>query len=169
MSFLIVSRRSGWIRSETSKRSGSTRRSPHTFDSLGVRIPGIVVSPYVDRGSVCHELFDHTSVLQFLAEVFTPGTPYSAEVAERTKKGIKSISVALGDSPRADVPEVPSQPIQVENVLGGGVRVRPANDLQASFELAAEKLMASHLDASAKKYRDLFHWKAAMDAERRKA
>jgi phospholipase C len=146
-----------------------TKGNPsHTFTSLGVRIPGIIVSPYVDRGSVCDELFDHTSVLQFLAEVFTPGTPYSGEVEERRTQGIKSISVALGETPRADIPEVPSQPIHVESALGAGVRVRPANDLQASFELAAEKLMTAHPDASAKKYPDLFHWKAAVDAERRK-
>lgn len=140
----------------------------HTFKSLGVRIPNIIVSPYVDRGSVCHDLFDHTSVLQFLAEVFTPGTPYSREVEERKAKGIKSISVALGDAPRADIPAAPSQQIRVESALGGAVRVRPANDLQASFELAAEKLMTAYPDASAKKYPDLFQWKAAVDAERRK-
>jgi phospholipase C len=133
-----------------------------------VRIPGIIVSPYVERGSVCHDLFDHTSVLQLLAEVFTPGTPYSGEVEERKAKGIKSISVALGDAPRADIPAAPSQSIQVESALGDGVRVRPSNDLQASFELAAEKLMTAYPDASAKKYTDLFQWKAAVDAERRK-
>jgi len=146
-----------------------TKGNPsHTFTSLGVRIPGIIVSPYVERGSVCHDLFDHTSVLQLLAEVFTPGTPYSGEVEERKAKGIKSISVALGDAPRADIPAAPSQSIQVESALGDGVRVRPSNDLQASFELAAEKLMAAHPDACAKKYPDLFQWKAAIDAERRK-
>jgi phospholipase C len=141
----------------------------HTFKSLGVRIPGIIVSPYVDRGCLCHDLFDHTSVLQFLAEVFTPGTPYSREVEERKAKGIKSISVALGEAPRADIPAAPSQAIRVESELGDAVRVRPANDLQASFELAAEKLMTAYPDASAKKYPDLFQWKAAVDAERRKS
>jgi phospholipase C len=147
-----------------------TKGNPsHAFNSLGPRIPGIIVSPYVNSGSVCRELFDHTSVLQFLAEVFTPGIPYSAEVEARKGRGINSISVALGDTPRADVPVAPSQPIQVETALGAGVRVRPANDLQASFELAAEKLMASYPDATAKKYPDLFHWKSAVDADRRKA
>src|SRR5579885_2998667 len=79
----------------------TTKGNPaHTFNSLGVRVPGILVSPYVDRGSVCTALFDHTSVLQFLAELFTPGVPYSAEVEDRKSKGIKSISVALCDAPR---------------------------------------------------------------------
>jgi phospholipase C len=49
----------------------------HTFKSLGVRIPVIIVSPYVDPGSVRHGLFDHTSVLQFVAEVFTRHTVFT--------------------------------------------------------------------------------------------
>jgi hypothetical protein len=48
------------------------------------------------------------------------------------------------------------------------VRIRPSNDLQASFELVAEKLMASNPAASAKKYPELYNWKAVVDAERRK-
>jgi phospholipase C len=148
----------------------TTKGNPaHAFKSLGVRIPGIIVSPYVDPASVCTELFDHTSVLQFLAEIFTPGIPYSAEVEDRKARGIKSISAALSDTPRADIPAVPNDPIPVQTILGTGVRVRPSNDLQASFELAAEKLMASNPAASAKKYPELFQWKAALDAERRKA
>lgn len=139
----------------------------HTFGSLGPRIPGLVVSPFVDSGSVCHELFDHTSVLQLLAELFTPGRAYSDEVDQRRQQGIQSLSIALGDVPRADAPAVPADPIQVGSALGGGVRLRPVNGLQASFELAASQLMVSHPDATGKKYPDLFHWKAAVDEGRR--
>lgn len=145
-----------------------TRGNPsHTFTSLGPRIPGIVVSPLVNSGSVCHELFDHTSALQLLAELFTPGRAYSDEVDQRRQQGIQNLSIALGDVPRADAPAVPADPIQVGSALGSGVRLRPVNGLQASFELAASQLMVSHPDATGKKYPDLFHWKAAVDAERR--
>lgn len=142
--------------------------SSHVFDSLGPRVAAVVVSPFVNAGSVCHELFDHTSVLQMLAELFTPGRPYSADVEERCRKGVKSISAALGDTPRADVPHVPADLILVESALGGGVRLRPSNGLQASFELAAEQLMASDPIATGRKYPELFQWKAAVDAERRR-
>jgi phospholipase C len=139
----------------------------HSFDSLGVRVPGIVASPYVEVGAPCSALFDHTSVLQLLAELFTPGKPYSVEVEERRKQGIRSLSVVVGDKPRTDVPKVPANPILVESALGGGVRLRPVNDLQASFELAASQLMVSNPVEVGKKYPDLFHWKAVVDAERR--
>jgi phospholipase C len=146
-----------------------TRGSPsHVFNSLGPRIPAIVVSPLVEAGSVCKTLFDHTSVLQLLAELFTPGQSYSAEVDLRRQQGIGSLSLALGDTPRADIPEVPAGEIPVSSALGSGLVRQPQNGLQASFELAASQLMVARPDAAAKKYPELFHWKHAIDAWRRK-
>jgi phospholipase C len=145
-----------------------TRGNPsHTFASLGPRVPGLVVSPRVSPGAVCHALFDHTSVLQLLAERFTPGTPYSAEVDQRRQQGIHSLSIALEDIPRTDVPRVPADPIPVASALGSGVVLRPANGNQASFDLAASQLLASQPVATGQKYPDLYHWKMAVDAERR--
>ncbi len=145
-----------------------TRGNPaHPFTSVGPRVPAIVVSPLVGSGAVCHELFDHTSVLQLLAELFTPGQAYSADVEERRQNGIKSLSVALADVARHDVPRIPAQPIEVRSALGGSIAVRPANALQASFEIAVSQLMANNRDAVARKYPELFHWKEAADAERR--
>jgi len=144
-----------------------TRGNPaHTFASLGPRVAAVVVSPLVDRGSVCHTLFDHTSLLQLLAERFTPGTPYSTDVDQRRQQGISSLSAALGDVVRADVPLVPEDPIDVRGALGSGVRLSPANGLQASFEAALSQLIATNPGAMAKKYPDLIHWKAAVDAAR---
>ena len=52
------------------------------FDSLGVRTPAFVISPFVQRGGVSHNLFDHTSVLKLLGEKFGNGS-YSPEVDSR--------------------------------------------------------------------------------------
>jgi phospholipase C len=40
------------------------------FDVYGVRVPAIVVSPWVARGGVDHTLYDHSSVLATLARLF---------------------------------------------------------------------------------------------------
>ena len=37
------------------------------FTRFGVRVPAVIVSPWVRRG-VCHTLFDHTSLLRYIAE-----------------------------------------------------------------------------------------------------
>lgn len=60
------------------------------FDTLGVRVPGIVVSPFVQPGSVCHELFDHTSVLKFLGEKYGDGK-YTELVDSRPVKSLSAV------------------------------------------------------------------------------
>ena len=54
------------------------------FTTTGVRVPAIVVSPFVDAGTCFSQPLDHTSILRMLADKFTAGTPYSADVAART-------------------------------------------------------------------------------------
>jgi phospholipase C len=37
---------------------------PQTFGRYGVRVPAVIVSPWVEPGSVSHTLFDHTSIIK---------------------------------------------------------------------------------------------------------
>ncbi|HTP25042.1 MAG TPA: alkaline phosphatase family protein, partial [Anaeromyxobacteraceae bacterium] len=148
----------------------ATRGNPaHVFESLGPRVSSIVASPFVEQGKPCSALFDHTSALQLLAELVTPGVPYSPDVAARKSQGIASLSVALGTTPRVDIPIIPSADIPIAGSLGKGVRLRPQNGLQASFELAASKLLDTHPAEMKQKYPDLFQWRASVDDLRRDA
>ena len=40
------------------------------FDRLGIRVPLLVVSPYVKPGYVGHTTYDHTSILRFIQAKF---------------------------------------------------------------------------------------------------
>src|SRR5205085_12669708 len=40
------------------------------FRQLGVRVPGIVISPLIPRGTIDHTMFDHTSVLATVEHIF---------------------------------------------------------------------------------------------------
>jgi phospholipase C len=51
----------------------------YTFDQLGVRVPAILVSPFVKPG-VIHTVFDHTSLLKYLIDKWGLG-PLGARVA----------------------------------------------------------------------------------------
>jgi len=64
------------------------------FNTLGVRVPGIVVSPFVQPASLCEGLLDHTSILKFLGEKFNGGR-YTDLVDNRA---VESASVALDDN-----------------------------------------------------------------------
>jgi phospholipase C len=63
------------------------------FNTLGVRVPGIVVSPFVQPGSLCEQLLDHTSILKFLGEKFNGGR-FTDLVDNRP---VQSASVVLDD------------------------------------------------------------------------
>ena len=132
----------------------------HSFTSLGPRIPGLVVSPLVPPGTALHSLFDHTSVLQFLAEMFTPGTPYSATVEARRQQGIASISEALTlAAPRTDIPAAPPAPAGVaapQLAATNGPDV-----MQEAFRGAALDLLAGRRAEVEEQMPELVHWEAA--------
>jgi phospholipase C len=56
------------------------------FATTGVRVPAFIVSPHVAAGTPFKGKLDHTSILQLLADRFTPGTPYSDRVAARQQQ-----------------------------------------------------------------------------------
>lgn len=81
------------------------------FETTGLRVPAIVVSPHVESGTVFHGALDHTSILQLLADRFDDGRAYSAAVAARAAQGIGSVSSVLNlSAPRNKIPAAPSAP-----------------------------------------------------------
>jgi phospholipase C len=42
------------------------------FDTLGLRVPALVVSPWVPKGTPYHELLDHTCIARTALELFAP-------------------------------------------------------------------------------------------------
>jgi phospholipase C len=141
----------------------TTATDPFTFNSAGPRIPAIIASPLVTPGSVCLSQLDHTSVLQMLAERFTPGKPYSLSVKNRSLQGIESLSVALNNSVPWPAPAPPSVPINVKTALGATIATRSTGGLSGAFNLAATELMKKEPAATAKKYPELHLWKKAVD------
>ena len=43
---------------------------PFAFDNYGVRIPAVVISPLLKPGNVSHEVYDHTSIIRTVYDVF---------------------------------------------------------------------------------------------------
>jgi phospholipase C len=74
------------------------------FLTSGPRVPAIIVSPLVPRASHSNVRLDHTSILQFLADVAEAGA-YSKTVADRHDEGkIFSLSEVIEESPWQDKP-----------------------------------------------------------------
>jgi phospholipase C len=116
---------------------------------------------------VCHQLLDHTSVLQLLAEKFTPGQPYSATVEERRRDGISSLSAALDTTLTRVAPAPPQQKIMVSSALGDKIDTAPDTEpMRQSFEGAAMEMLAARPGDTAKKYPELLQWKDVMTKAR---
>ncbi|HTL56595.1 MAG TPA: alkaline phosphatase family protein [Candidatus Limnocylindrales bacterium] len=79
--------------------------SYNAFLSLGPRTPAYVLSPFVNAGACAHDLFDHTSVLKFIAEKFGNGS-YSLAVDTRP---VESLSKVLTfENPITSPPPAPA-------------------------------------------------------------
>jgi phospholipase C len=77
------------------------------FNTSGVRVPALVVSPQVAPGSVFDGALDHTSVLQLLADRFHPNQDYSASVGARQVKLDRLARVLVAPSAPVAAPAIP--------------------------------------------------------------
>jgi phospholipase C len=127
-------------------------RHEYTFDRLGVRVPALLASPWVERGVLSTE-FDHTSLLRYLIDKWHLG-----ELTTRVRNAQSFASaIRTTGSPRTDTPErLPVPPIALrmaaeEPPFGAAEDVTPAelaeppNDLQRSLLAFTEHLEQTEL------------------------
>jgi phospholipase C len=135
------------------------------FTRTGIRVPGLIISPFVKPGQVYQRNLDHTSVLEFLAEWLTPGTPYSQIVDQRLSqpgfssgRGRGHIADALDfTAPQLHPPQEPTGTIKALSVMSGQKVAKNANEL--AFENALSQMIDKHPNEVAQRYPELIHWK----------
>jgi phospholipase C len=78
---------------------------PDVTVGYGLRVPMFIVSPWVEPGSVHHNVWDHTSILQTILKRFcATSNPY---LSDRVRSA-DHIGKALSRSaPRIDIPKAP--------------------------------------------------------------
>lgn len=75
--------------------------------TYGVRVPAIVVSPWVDPGAVSNVVFDHTSIAKTIAKRFMSKNP--PDMGERVAVA-NDLSMVLRTTARDDMPGIPIPP-----------------------------------------------------------
>jgi phospholipase C len=107
------------------------------FDRFGVRVPALLVSPWVER-TILKTAFDHTSLLKYLTEKWGLGT-LTARVAQAQSFG--SAIRATGQA-RADTPtSVPMPTVTAEAAGTAAVGpVEPLNGHQKALVVFSEHL-----------------------------
>jgi phospholipase C len=78
---------------------------------LGFRVPCIIVSPWTVGGFVCHDTFDHTSVIQLLEQVTGVTNP---NISQWRRQTVGDLTSALGASPNGRFPRLPGTTAQLE-------------------------------------------------------
>jgi len=128
------------------------------FKSTGPRVPTIIVSPFVSKGSVIHNHFDHTSILQFIAERFAPTeNGYSPSVNKRKEDGIDSISKVLRlNNPRKRIPAIHNDIIISQAEFGNDKKKKGL--MQTKFKKAALEMIRQEPVKTNKIYPGIIQW-----------
>jgi len=117
------------------------------FMTTGLRVPALIVSPFVSAGRVYSDLLDHTSILKFLAERFrntANGGQYSPVVEARPVGNLVAVFNCL-DAPRLDPPAPPPPP---EYPL-------EATTIQRAFQAGVERMVKMYPSQAEVKFPEL--------------
>jgi phospholipase C len=76
-----------------------SNRHGFRFDQLGVRVPAVIISPHVGRGVIDHTVYDHTSLLATVEQLFGLGP-----LTQRDARAARFEHLFLATSPREDAP-----------------------------------------------------------------
>jgi phospholipase C len=139
---------------------GTTPTSPFNFDRYGVRVPAVLVSPYIRQGTVLRPPgatpFDHTSIIHTLRERFSLGPALSARDAAAPLLD-DALSLATPDNPGppnlAPLPYAP-KPSEIAEAMSLPLNGMQRGLLDLALHLPATAavgdladFMATHADA----------------------
>ena len=86
---------------------------PFAFDRLGVRVPAVIVSPYVEAGVVDHTVYEHASIPATVTAQFI-GDPHVHSPSSREQWASTFLHLLTRTQPRTDRPS-----FGVPNAVGG--------------------------------------------------
>jgi phospholipase C len=77
------------------------------FTRLGIRVPAVIVSPYIEAGTIDHTVYDHTSVLAMARKLFLGDAAAANFLTKRDQQANTFESLLTRSVPRIDMPEFP--------------------------------------------------------------
>jgi phospholipase C len=113
---------------------GRNGGSGFDFTRFGVRVPSVLVSPWIEEGTICHTQFDHTSVIKTVSNKWLGGQNLTKrDAAANCISEVLSLSL-----PRTNAPDfTPVTPPPFE-----GCAEQPLSPLQSDMMAAAAQLVA---------------------------
>ena len=118
------------------------------FTLLGVRVPTLLISPWIPPGTVDHTLYDHSSIPATLKSIF--GTRESLTKRDAHAHTFEHNCSLLETAARSEVPVLatPAKPPLATafhgTVQGAMSQLRAPNDLQRSLVALANEVAPTH-------------------------
>ncbi len=94
-------------------------RHGFSFEQLGVRIPAVIISPYVERGTIDHSVYDHASVPATLSALFSLPSLTDRDKSAGTLGHLLTRSKPRDDAPARLPAPAPSGVPDCEDPLAG--------------------------------------------------
>ena len=121
------------------------------FKRFGVRVPAVIVSPFVKAGSVFHAKpgatpYDHTSILATLRKLYPKLPPFS----KREGAAPDLDAVLTGPARKGETPLPVAAPAVAAKSMAKqqAIAAQPLNDLQQSMVTAMKQVMAAKAPAA---------------------
>jgi phospholipase C len=119
---------------------------PFDFTMSGVRVPAVIISPYIPPGTICSTVFDHTSVIATALKLFTPTTwPSDNLFARAQAANTFDTNLDLDMAPNDAWPNF-AAPVYggvVPQIRAAATAAAPLSDLQKEIVAHARSLNAS--------------------------
>jgi phospholipase C len=128
--------------------------SRNGFETLGVRVPAFLISPFVKPQTVFNPLLDHTSILKFIGQKFGKTGSYSDLV---DKRAVGSVLDVLDEKNTRSAPGIPSlNPYLAKQASPAGFLPGTAPDtpMQMGFQHGLDTIR-THPDRPAGKFDSL--------------
>jgi len=119
------------------------------FDRLGVRVPAVLVSPWIEDGTVCSTVFDHSSILRTVCRRW--GLP---ALTERDRQATDLSAVLNRSAPRTDRVDVMPRPYRRSTTAAD----QPLNPYQTMLLMLSASAVAFH------RFRGAHTWSARWEA-----
>lgn len=130
------------------------------FGHYGVRVPAIVISPFIEKASVAHgAVFDHTSIIKTVLARFCSKDGAIPDMGKRTSQANHLGSLLTRSTPRQDIADYQQQVERIQSWRAGLCARRyaphftpprgpqPLTDLQRNYVQAVRVLRAAGLPA----------------------
>jgi phospholipase C len=108
------------------------------FATLGIRVPAMIISPFVAAKSVFNGTLDHTSLLKFVAQKFDKGRSYSRGVDSRPVSSVLDVLNLV--AARTDIPSAPTLGDYLAPAAGYIPGTLPPSPLGEGFKRALDDI-----------------------------